>query len=76
MNASVLASFHINKRKVDDFNSSKKEFDSTYLKELIKKQEETIDVLKRKKTNVIVQHSAPIDFEHELFRLKNTNWNA
>ena len=67
-----LASLQINGQKAQTFQQSQQIFDDT---EMLGDLKELIKVTKRNKP-----HRTPIsrgsDFNHELFRLKNTNWDA
>ena len=67
-----LASLQINGQKAQTFQQSQQIFDDTEMRGDLK---ELIKVTKRNKP-----HRTPIsrgsDFNHELFRLKNTNWDA
>jgi hypothetical protein len=70
-----LASLQINGQKAQTFQQSQQIFDDTKLDELIGQNKELIKATKRNKP-----HRSPVskgaDFNHELFRLKNTNWDA
>lgn len=74
MKASVLTSIDIERRKLDEFHA-KRSFDSNN-KALLTEMQLTRKAIEKNKTNLTVQQSAPIDFEHELFKLRNTDWSA
>ncbi|WP_438423263.1 phage tail tape measure protein [Aquimarina macrocephali] len=72
--ASILTSIDVEKRKLDDFQS-KQSFNS-HNRELIMEMQLTRKAIEKNKTNVTVHQPRPVDFEHELFKLKNTDWSA
>ncbi|CAL2077709.1 conserved protein of unknown function [Tenacibaculum sp. 190524A02b] len=76
MNASVMTSLSIEKKKLNDYNEKKKELDNILLDQLVKETIKTRIATEKNKTNVYVEKQQPTDFEHEFFRLKNTDWDA
>lgn len=70
-NASLMASLSIDQKNLRDYISSQKELDKQILSELKLNNQ----ILKNKKLRANFTGNET-DFNHELFRLKNTNWNA
>lgn len=75
MRASNMASLSINHKKATSYQQSKEAFNSMDLKELIQETKKNTETLKRKNLSV-TNNIKGTDFNHELFRIKNTNWEA
>ena len=71
-NKTQIASLQINGQNAASFQQSKQIFDDTNMREDLK---ELIRATKRNKPYKSVQNKTT-DFNHELFRAKNTNWEA
>ncbi|CAL2092036.1 Phage tail tape measure protein (Modular protein) [Tenacibaculum sp. 190524A05c] len=74
--ASILTSLAIEDKKIKSFNERQKTFDDQLKKELIKETILSRKAFEKNKPNIIVEKSSPVDFNHEFFRLSNTDWDA
>ena len=80
MRASNMASLNINAQRVEKYHEAKNSFETMQLRELLKTNNsllsETKDlkrITQRKNLSVNIKQT---DFNHEVFRIKNTDWEA
>jgi len=73
--ASFMASLEMENSKANDYQASLI-FEKTYGKELLEEMILTRKAIEKNKTNVTVNNMLKIDMGHELWKYKNTNWNA
>ncbi|MFL0093595.1 phage tail tape measure protein [Tenacibaculum maritimum] len=74
--ASILASLDIENRQLQSYQEKQNSFDNSMMSELVEETRKSRKAFEKNKPNVIVQQSKSVDFEHELFRLKNTDWDS
>ena len=73
--ASIYASLNIENKNLQSYQDKQQSFDNSLAIELIKETKRNTEAVKRNKTSIKVESPKQIDFEHELFRLKNTDWS-
>ncbi|SHF89577.1 tape measure domain-containing protein [Flavobacterium fluvii] len=69
MRASVLTSFGVQKKRIDEFQANENNN-----KELVEEMRLTRKAIEKNKTNVTV-NLPKVDIPHEIWKMKNTNWN-
>jgi len=72
LKSSMLTSIETENNKLNSFYS--RQIFDVHNKELLNEMQLTRKAIEKNKTNIYVQQQTPIDFEHELFKLNNTNW--
>ncbi|MBF2709955.1 tape measure protein [Flavobacterium soyangense] len=72
MRASILASLGVDSRKMSEFQAT--QIFENDNKELVKEMQLTRKAIEKNKTNVTV-NVPKIDIPHEIWKMKNTNWN-
>jgi len=70
--ASLLTSIDIQGRKVSDFQAN--QFFEKRNKELVEEMRLTRKAIEKNKSSVVV-NTPKLDINHELWKMKNTNWN-
>jgi len=72
MRASILASYSVNARKMEEFQAT--QIFENDNKELVKEMQLTRKAIEKNKTNVTV-NVPKVDIPHEIWKMKNKNWN-
>lgn len=74
MRASALASLEADRQRLNSFQTAAS-FD-LYNDQMIEELRLTRKAIEKNRSSVVVRQTRPVDFQHELFKLRNTNWNA